>query len=683
MRTGDSQTSPERLFERRCVILGCLFLAWVLAAAGRLVFLQVLHHDEYVTRALRQQQRTIEVSPKRGIIYDRNFHELAMSAEVDSVFAVPAEIPDPESTAQLLCRVLGMDAADLAQRIKDAKSFCWIKRRIDSLEAERVRSLNLRGIYFQKENKRFYPNHELAAHVLGYVGLDENGLAGVELETDQQVRGRPGKLLVQTDARRRWYARNERPPEPGENIVLTIDNNVQYIAESELQAAMNETHAKAGTVIVMEPNTGEVLAMANQPTFNPNTYAQSDPEAWMNRAVAAAYEPGSTFKIITVAAALEERLTRPDEVVDCQMGSITLFGHRITDHSSFGMLTVNEIIQNSSDVGAIKLGLRLGDERMYRYMRAFGFGAPTGIELPGEARGLTRPADRWTPISIGAISMGQEVGVTPIQLITAASAVANGGRLQRPRILRKSFRNPPANSPGLLFAAGGSPQEAAGATQVISQETSIALKRMMQQVVIAGTGKRAQLNGWTVAGKTGTAQKLDPRTGTYSKSDYVASFTGFAPVNNPAVIILVVLDSPSGPHQGGAVAAPVFKKIAEQVLAYLEVPHDLPVSAGKPRPEVDPLQVADFAPPDAADKPAAVPETKAAASPSDATFVMDLEGAPTVPDFIGKSLRAVAEQAVALGLEVETEGSGIARQQEPSPGGRLLPGQKIIVRLSR
>ena len=443
---------PRPPFPRRSLALAVILFVWLAAGATRLVYLQVFQYGEYVTRAHRQQQRTVEVSPKRGAIYDRNFRELAMSVSVDSIFAVPAEIPAPETTASLLARVLDLNAADLLARMKGSRSFCWVKRKADSIEVERVRALNLRGVYFQKENKRFYPKRELAAHVLGYVGVDENGLAGVELALDEGIRGRPGKLLIQTDARRRWYGRTERPPDAGDNVVLTIDEKIQYIVERELDAAVSATRSKAATVIVMNPHNGEVLAMANRPTYNPNSYAKSPGEAWTNRAISANYEPGSTFKIVTVSGALEERLTRPAEVIDCQMGAITVFGRRIRDHKPFGMLTVTQVLANSSGVGAIKLGMRLGDARLYRYMRAFGFGERTGIDLPGEERGLMRPPERWSKISIGAVSMGQEVGVTPIQLVRAVGAVANGGTLYRPRIVRSRFRQLPGRR-GVAFAA--------------------------------------------------------------------------------------------------------------------------------------------------------------------------------------------------------------------------------------
>ena len=680
-RRGASANPPSASV--RYPVLIAIFVLWMAAEAVRLVQLQVVRHTEFLSKAQRQQQRTIEVSPKRGVIYDRNFHELARSVSVDSVFAVPVEIPAPKNVAALLARVLGLNEGDLLTRMKASRNFCWVKRKVDRLEAERVRALNLEGIYFQKENKRFYPKRKLAAHVLGYVGVDEVGLAGLEFKLDETIRGRAGKLLIQTDARRRWYGRTERPPEVGQNVVLTLDEKIQYIVERELSAAMTTTRARAGTVVLLDPSNGQILALANRPTFNPNAYAQAPQKAWINRAVAASYEPGSTFKVVTIAAALEERLTRPSEVIDCQMGSIEIAGHTIRDHKPFGPLTVTRILAYSSDVGTIKLGLRLGNDRMYRYIRQFGFGAPTGASLPGEARGLLRPPDRWSKISIGAISMGQEVGVTAMQLITAISAVANDGILNEPRIVQKHFRHSPRQQTALLFAGlrAGTPEPKS--RRVLSPETALEMKQMMRQVVLVGTGRKAQLNGWSAAGKTGTAQKTDPATGSYSRTDYVASFVGFAPVNEPAISMVVILDSPRGHYHGGEVAAPVFQRIAEQVLSYLGGARDLPVLPEAEQPEVDAAQVIDFAPQlDLAKASRASASGVRKVSKAGSTVVLDLDQSQVAPEFLGKSVRDVAEQALSLGLAVELRGTGVARQQVPPPGSPLASDTKVTVRFS-
>ncbi|HYX70410.1 MAG TPA: penicillin-binding protein 2, partial [Terriglobales bacterium] len=563
---GDMAGTPQNGSKQRVYLLAGILVFWVVAVAGRLVQLQVLDFGEFTQRAQRQQQRSIEVAPRRGVIYDRNGHELAMSISVDSVFAVPSEIPDQATAATLLAKVLDTDHADIEARLKSSRAFAWIARKVDADTADRIRALGLRGIYFQKESKRFYPKRELAAQALGYVGMDDEGLGGLERAYDARLRGKPGTMIITMDAKRRWFGRVERQPQAGDNLVLTIDEKIQYIAERELEAGMHQTHAAAGTVIVENPRTGEILALANRPTFNPNTLGTADPQALNDRAVSDVYEPGSTFKIITLAGALDQGLTRPEEVVDCQMGSITIAGLKIHDHKPFGDLTVADILAKSSDVGTIKVGLRLGDQRFDHYIRAFGFGSQTGIELPGETRGLAKPVSRWSKVSIGAISMGQEIGVSAVQLTAMISAIANDGVWVAPRIVAGEA------SPGPLQPVTFHPAEQ---RRVISPLTAAEMKKMMEGVVLRGTGRKALLDGYSVAGKTGTAQKADPATHTYSRTKYVGSFAGFAPVNNPAVTIVVILDSPVGLHEGGQIAAPVFQRIAKQVLAYLNVPQDV------------------------------------------------------------------------------------------------------------
>src|SRR5215813_6477421 len=499
------------------------FLAfWFLLICVRLVWLHLIAYGDYTQKAARQQQRSIEVAPVRGNIYDRNGNELAMTIAVDSVFAVPSEVPDIHTTSVMLARILKTDALETESHMRASRAFAWVVRKIDPATSARIRAMNLRGIYLQKESKRFYPKRELAAQVLGYVGLDDEGLGGVEREFDKQLTGKPGKMLISMDAKRRWFGRVEREPDSGENLVLTLDEKIQYIAERELHKAIGDTHAEAGTIVVENPHTGEVLALANWPDFDPNSFNHASPSSLKNRAVSDIYEPGSTFKVVTLSAALEEKLTNPDEVIDCQMGSIVVSGRLIHDHKAYGALTVTQVLENSSDVGAIKLALRLGDERFDRYIRAFGFGSQTGIELPGETRGLTKPASRWSKVSIGAISMGQEIGVSPMQLIAMATTIANDGVFVPPRIIAGT--TPPRSTPQLIAF------HAAAGRRVISLLTAAEMKQMLEGVVLRGTGKKAILDGYSSAGKTGTAQKIDPLTGRYSKSHYIASFSGFAPV---------------------------------------------------------------------------------------------------------------------------------------------------------
>ena len=672
----------------RLLIIAGVALLWMGMVFVRLSYLQLFRHSEYLARAQRQQQRTIEITPKRGTIYDRNKRPLAMSIPVDSAFGVPAEIADENLAARLLSGVVGKPQEELEARFESSRSFVWIARKLPPEKAEAITALNLKGIYLQKENQRFYPKRDLAAHVLGFVDLDEKGLGGIEYELDHQIRGRSEKIVVMADARQRWFDGGEAQRESGADVLLTLDEKIQYITERELDAAVAQTHSIAGTAMVMNPNTGEILALANWPKFNPNKASDAPAEARMDRAVSALYEPGSTFKLVTLAAAFNEGITRPDEVFDCENGSVLVAGHRIHDHKPFGLLNVAQILAESSDVGAIKIALRLQAPRFYDYIRAFGFGTPTGVDLPGESKGLVRPLDNWGSFSIGSISMGQEVGVTPIQLIEAVSAVANGGLLYKPHVIEELQRgNRVLPAEGLL-----TPTEP---RRVIRPETAATLRRLMEGVVLEGTGPKAHLDGWTSAGKTGTAQKIDPATGRYSRTRFIASFTGFAPINNPAVTILVSLDSPVGLHEGGQVAAPVFKRIAEQVLAYLDVPRDVPLNpkliqaAYKKRASEDGSSLEDFSTVDFSGQPDPVPAASQTTTPygqaqpplrtPSLTVAVDQGGEIEVPDFSGKPMREVAGTALRLGLDPVLVGSNLAMNQSPAPGARVRRGAKITV----
>jgi cell division protein FtsI (penicillin-binding protein 3) len=717
-------SSPGNAAQRRLYLLGVVLLLWFVAICFRLVYLQIFQYGEFEQRAMHQQQRTIEISPKRGVIYDRAGRELAMSINVDSGFAVPTEIPDLAQTISLISRITREDPREVLAKCKASRSFCWVARKADAETVERIKALNLRGIYFQKESKRFYPKRDLAAQVLGYVGMDDEGLSGIEREFDEQLRGKSGRMLVQVDARRKNFNRVEKQPDPGENVVLTIDEQIQYIAEQELEQAIKDTRAIAGTVIVANPHTGEILALANWPTFNPNLSRRVTPEALKDRAVSDVYEPGSTFKLVTISAALEEKITNPDEVFDCQMGSIVVNGMRIRDHKPFGLLPVSDILAKSSDVGAIKIALRLGEERFYKYIRAFGFGQQTGIELPGETRGLAKPLNRWSKVSIGAISMGQEIGISPVQLADMVSTIANDGVWVAPRIVAATTQ--PRSTPQLVAFQPGTQR------RVLSPMTAALMKKMMEGVVLRGTGRKAILQGYSSAGKTGTAQKVDPGTHGYSRTNYVASFAGFAPVNNPAITVAVILDSAVGLHQGGQVSAPVFQRVAQRTLAYLNVPHDVELPANRqlllaakkvkeddleessPDHLGSALEVAESTTPEslpqAPSKPSAgisqvvpaalrepvkqsspavaqtnsTPEPRSAPIPANGTVVLDVEqGGIVVPSFIGKSVRSAIEVAQDAGLELEAVGSGIAHDQTPAAGSHVAAGARVVVRFDR
>jgi cell division protein FtsI (penicillin-binding protein 3) len=472
-------------------------------------------------------------------------------------------------------------------------------------------------------------------------------------------------------------------PDTGTSVVLTLDEKIQYIAEKELEQAIHDTQAKAGTIIVENPNTGELLGVANWPTFNPNAGSKDiNPEARMDRAASALYEPGSVFKIVTLSAAIDQGITNADELIDCQMGSIYIAGHRIRDHKPYGLLTVSQVLSNSSDVGAIKVGLRLGAPKFYDYIRSFGFGQPTGVDLPGESRGMLRRLENWTPVSVGSISMGQEIGVTPLQMITAMTAMANGGLIVRPHVVR-ALRH------GTQVVESSQPEP----RRVIRETTAATMRRMLEGVVLNGTGKKARLDGYTSAGKTGTAQKFDVATGHYSAHQLIASFVGFAPINTPAVTILVQLDSPTGAHEGGQVAAPTFKRVAQQVLAYLDVPHDIAlpsniIQAGRQhRDDQDLSDMPDFNPvqldsggavTDSA--PLASQETGHSAAPT--VELAEGEGIP-VPQLQGKTVREVTEKCMKLGLSPVLVGTGVAVEQSPEPGGTIRRGSRITVRFAR
>jgi cell division protein FtsI (penicillin-binding protein 3) len=719
-----SDKSPTDAKFRLYVLAGFLCL-WLVAICLRLVYLQVFCYGDFEQRAQHQQQRSFDLSPKRGIIFDRAGRELAMSIQVDSAFAVPTEIPDLANTISLIARITRDDPRVLLADCRARKTFCWIARKADAEVIERIRGMNLQGIHFQKEAKRFYPKRELAAQMLGYVGTDDQGLSGLERQFNSELQGKPGKLMISVDARKRWFSSVEKQPEPGNNVVLTVDQNIQYIAERELETAMEQTKAIAGTVIVQNPSTGEILALANRPTFNPNLRKEITVEALKDRAVSDIYEPGSTFKIVTVSAGLEEKITRPDELFDCQMGSIVINGMRIRDSKPHGVLSVADIIAESSDVGAIKIALRLGDDRFYKYIRAFGFGQQTGIELPGETRGMTKPVNRWSKVSIGAISMGQEIGITPLQLIALISTIANDGVWVAPRIVAGTVE--PQSTPQTISF------QPAESRRVISSLTAAQMRQILQGVVLHGTGRKALLEGYSSAGKTGTAQKVDPATRAYSKTKYVASFAGFAPVNDPKISVAVILDSAIGLHQGGQISAPAFQRVTQQVLEYLHVPHDVEIPASrqallarrnapdKDLDEISPdhlgssLDLADTgeAPATPAQSksaaiasqivPAALtqrvpPEPVATASsspqrpddvpaqklPASGTLVLDVEeGGIAVPSFLGKNVRAAVEAAQDAGLDLDAVGSGTARDQSPAPGAKVAAGSRVMVRFGR
>jgi len=671
----------------RALFVAALIVFWMLGISARLVYLQVSRHDNLVERARQQQQDAVDTMPQRGPLLDRQERELARSVETISLFVAPDEIPDSgsvECTVNALSRALGLDPQGLTGEITQAKAagrrFLWVARRVEADKATKLTALNLPGLHYRSEPKRYYPNGSLASHVLGYVGLDGIGLGGLERFYNEKISGEPGKLFIEKDSRGRAYESFEIPAKAGQTIVLTIDQSIQYKTEQALTAAVKQARAKSGTAIVLDPHTGEILALANVPTFDPNSVGDASAEARRNWALENIYEPGSTFKIVAFSAAIEKGLVKPDDKIDCQMGSITVAGRLIHDHHAFGTLTIAEALEKSSNVAAIKLGIRVGDATMYDYITRFGFGSRTGVELPSETVGIVRPLARWQPSSIGSIAMGQEIGVTPLQMAAAFGALANNGLRVVPHLVRE-IRTSTGDT---LYRAR--PEE----RRVISPETATALRGMLEGVTIKGTAKKAQLDGYSAAGKTGTAQKIDPKTKAYSKTKHVASFVGFAPVGNPAAVIIVVVDEPAGAYHGGDVAAPVFRAIAEQVLPDLGTVPDTQIKSASDlialnnrgmqrtaRMNEEQQQI------DAARKATLPTVASNGSERGEVVYAAASNKSIVMPDLRGRSVRDVARACAQLGLQLEAHGEGRVTRQSPAPGSEIDSGQVVYLEFGR
>jgi len=574
---------------------------------------------------------------------------------------VPQDVADSRETALSLAQALGLDAAarrELVSRLQKNRAFVWVARKVDPAAAQRVRALQLDGVGFVTEHRRYYPQRELAAQVLGYVGLDNTGMSGIEYAFEDEIRGRSAKIVVHTDARRRPFAQTERPSTDGATVVLSLDQAIQHVAERELERSMAETQALSGMVVVVEPFTGEVLAMAGRPGFNPNRYQAYPSWRWKNRPISDVFEPGSVFKIVTAAAGLQEKVVSPDEVLDCGHGKIELAGTVIHDHAVFDQLTMQQAVWHSSDIGMIRVGQRLGRDNLFRYVHDFGFGASTGVELPGESAGLLRPVSRWSALSLPSMSFGQEIGVTGLQVTMAAAAVANGGYLMRPNVVRR------------VEIGGHTVRESRPLVvrRVLEPETVDTLCEILRGVVREGTGRHAAIPGYLVAGKTGTAQKVDA-SGHYSMVDHVASFVGFAPAVRPALVVLASLDSPRGPrNEGGDVAAPLFARVMESALRLLAVPPD---DSGR-------VLRAVLAPPEAVARVAYRPQPERAPE-----VPTDSRERRLMPDLRGRSAREAAIAAARRGLVVELHGSGQVVEQAPEAGAEIESGSTCVLTLGR
>jgi cell division protein FtsI (penicillin-binding protein 3) len=534
----------------------------------RLVNLQVLQAAELTARADRQHQKTVALEGARGTVTDRHGKVLAMNMEVPSVFGVPTSLDNPSHAARKLSLVLQVKRTEIEKKLRQDKSFVWLARKVEPEQGRRLEQLSIDGIGMVMEGRRFYPKGPLLAHVLGFAGMDGQGLEGLEHRYESQLHGEKRVVVLQRDALGRTVFPKglaEQVPTPGHNLTLTVDEVIQYIAEKELEEAVNQAHAKAGIIIVMEPQTGAILAMAVSPRFDPNTVTALTPDRWRNRALTDTYEPGSTMKVVVAAAALEEKVMRPGSMVFGENGRMTIANTTIHDHEKLGWMTFSQMIQKSSNIGAAKTGMVLGEQRLYRYLQAFGFGQRTEIDLPGEASGLLKPPKAWGRRSLASISMGQEVGVTSLQMVAAMAAIANNGVLMTPYVVSEV-----RDQKGQILKEVLPHVK----RRVISPDTARALTTILEGVVTNGTGMKAAIPGFRVAGKTGTAQKIDSRTGTYSATQFVGSFVGFVPAEAPRLAMIVVIDDPQGESWGGTVAAPVFRRVGEQVLTYLGVSRD-------------------------------------------------------------------------------------------------------------
>lgn len=635
----------------RLVVAAAVLAFWSVAIEARLLYLQVVEHADLSARAERQQNRTIEAPAKRGEILDRNGRVLAFSVDADTIYAVPPEIDDPIHAAAALCGALedcsAKERLALADRIGRKRAFVYVRRQASPEQARRVNALQLEGVGFMKENRRYYPNKDLAAHLLGYVGIDNTGLGGIEATYDTLIKGRAGTVLIQIDARRHAFSRIERPPTTGATLELTIDEYVQHVAERELASGVERSGASSGSAVVMDPFTGEILALASYPTFNPNIYREGSEQSRRNRAIQDLYEPGSTFKIVTAGAALEEKAIKPADMIDASAGRIRFGSRVINDDHNYGVLSFEDVIVKSSNVGAIKVALDLGADRIGGYVTRFGFGRALSPDFRAESPGIVWDSSQLSDSALASVAMGYQVGVTTLQMATAVSAIANGGELLQPRAVRAVIEDGRRTSV---------PRKVLNRT--VSTNTAAQLTEMMEGVVARGTGQRAQIPGFTIAGKTGTAKKLV--NGRYrGHSDYNVSFVGFAPSREPVVTVIVVVDSPHkvSPY-GGVVAAPIFQRIAEAALRHYAVPPS--VNAPPPvliarreetleRPTAGPVQ-----PPTLIALPSSVSGSAA-----------------VVPDLTGLDAREALRVLAQLGLTARLYGTGLVVEQRPVAGVRI------------
>ena len=550
------------MFRARQYLIFLFLVAFLASLLLRLFYLQVVSFERFSEMAFEQHNRVIEIEPRRGAIFDRYLEPLAINLDTPSIYCDPRSIKDKEHTAEIVSGVLGVDKESLVRKLHKDKAFVWVKRKVDKEDAARLKQMNLEGVHSITESKRKYPNDNMASHVMGFVSVDNDGLEGLEVLFDEKLKGKSGWRHLIRDARMRTVLFNEKdsiPAENGHNLILTIDGVVQYIAEEELKKMVRKYNASNGTVIIMEPSTGRILAMANYPDYNLNYFSETPKELMKNAAASNVYEPGSVFKVVTAGAALEEDVIPLDEKVYCENGEYRVGGRVLHDYHAYGKLTFSKVISKSSNIGTVKVAQRLGEDTLYDYVTRFGFGRKTGIDLPGEVAGISRPPSIWSRSDITTIPIGQGIAVTPLQLACAISVIANGGELMKPYIVEK------------ITTWDGTVEESFRPVvkgRVLSEETCEELKVPLSEVIKSGTGRRARSKKYTACGKTGTAQMVNPNGG-YYPDKYYATFIGFAPAENPMISVVVIAKDPHPAHFGGTVAGPTFKNITERTLQYL------------------------------------------------------------------------------------------------------------------
>jgi cell division protein FtsI (penicillin-binding protein 3) len=650
---------------RRRNLFAVFLIAWGVLVVGRLAQLQLAQGAKYRAKAQKQQERRIEISPRRGSIVDREGRDLAVSVEVASVFASPEDVSDPAGEARALAPLLGVPEKALLAKLRSDRPFVWLQRKIDVATADRIRERKLPGIQLVAETRRYYPKGTLAASVLGYVGLDDTGLSGLEYSYDKSIRGKPVSVVSLRDARRFSYGETDnaavRRDQEGATLTLSIDSGVQFAAESELIATVTELHAKSGSVVLMDPWTGAIVAMASAPSFDPNQYSKFPADTRRNRAVADAYEPGSTFKIVTGSAALDAGVIGVNDVIDTGHGVVKIGRITINEDKGhdYGALTLAGILEHSSNVGIIRVGLRLGARGLYEGASRFGIGQPTGVDVPGENTGIFRPLSRWSFLSNASISMGQEVSLTAIQLARVAAVIANGGMLVSPRVVTRVSR--PDGRQEM--------KEPPGPVRVISEATANAMRDMLVGVVERGTGTEASIPGFTVGGKTGTAQKAG--FGGYERGKHVPNFVGFAPAEHPRLVGVVVVEEPQGSkYYAAQVTAPLFSRIMSRALGILRVaPEDqrLPSTMLASLPARYPEGLV----PASSRREVALPAAPPLESPGRG-----------VPDASGLSARQALALFAKIGLAVKLQGVGFVTSQTPAPGTALRPGEVPTLTLS-